>query len=236
VSAGSYFRYVNVLEYYYEPEVLKVRPLETLLAAPHFFQYRPYLYEAKTPEDRARRESVDSSMRLVKVPILPNSRIQKDRFGTVSLRIRLPIGRLSYLEPLLSMGPPGNGDLLFIRYYSDSSVAIGFFSTGQLVFEADRLTVDPGSEHEVSLLCGDLLPTDGGAGNDELRRRVLIRFDGRTILDKMAQPKDIPSEQVYAGVNTIMVSYTAADFSGEILSAVRDNDLSQYLPGQPIRP
>jgi hypothetical protein len=236
VSADSYFRYVNVLEYYYEPEVLKVRPLETLLAAPHFFQYRPYLYEAKTPEDRARRESVDSSMRLVKVPILPASRIRGDSYGTVTLHIRLPRGRLSYLEPLLSLGPPGDGDVLFIRYYSDSSIALGFFSWGEVVYEADRVEVEPGSEHEVKLLCGDLVPGNRGRAYDELRKRVVITFDGRTVLDRTAIPKDFPSGQVYAGVNAVMESYTAADFSGKILSAVRDDDLSQYLPGQPIRP
>jgi len=64
----------------------------------------------------------------------------------------------------------------------------------------------------------------------------VITFDGRTVLDRTAIPKDFPSGQVYAGVNAVMESYTAADFSGKILSAVRDDDLSQYLPGQPIRP
>lgn len=232
VSAGWYFRYVNVLQYYYEPEVLKVRPLETLLASPHFFQYRPYLYEAKTPADRARRESVDSSMRLVRVPILPASRIQGDRYGTVTLRVRLPLGRLSYLEPLLSMGPHGNGDLFFIRYYSDSSVAFGFFSTGQVVLEGDRVTVVPGSEHEVKLLCGDLIPGNLGPAYADLRNRILVRLDGQVVLDRTATPKDFPPEQVYAGVCAIMENYTAEDFSGEILSAVREDDLSQYVAGK----
>jgi hypothetical protein len=236
VSADSYFRYVNVLQFYYEPEVLKVRPLETLLSAPHFFQYRPYLYEAKTPEDRARREAVDSSMRLVKVPILPNARIGGDRYGAVTLRVRLPLGRLSYLEPLLSMGPRGDGDLFFIRYYSDSSVALGFFSTGEMVYEADRLDVAPGSVHEVRLFCGDLIPGGRGAAGDELRKRVLIWFDGRVVLDRVARAKDFPPEEVYAGVSAIVESYTAEDFSGEILSAVRSGDLTQFPPKRPINP
>jgi hypothetical protein len=223
VSPDYYFRYVNVLQFYFEPEVLKVRPLETLLRSPHFFQYRPYLYEAKTPEDRGRREAVDSSMRLVKVPILPNARIRGDRTGGIILRIRLPIGRLSYLEPLLSMGPRGDGDLFFIRYYSDSSVALGFFSTGQMVYETDRIDVVPGSEHEVSLLCGDLVSGGRGPAYEDLRERVLIWFDGKVILEKTARPKDYPPEQVYAGVSAIVESYTAEDFSGEILSATRED-------------
>jgi hypothetical protein len=236
VSADSYFRYVNVLQFYFEPEVLKVRPIETLLSSPHFFQYRPYLYEAKTPEDRARREAVDSSMRLVKVPILPNARILGDRYGSVTLRIRLPLGRLSYLEPLLSMGPRGDGDLFFIRYYSDSSVAVGFFSTGEMVYEADRIDVVPGSVHEVRMLCGDLMPGGRGAAYDEMRTRVLAWFDGRVVLDKTARAKDFPPEQVYAGVSAIEESYTAEDFSGEILTAVRANDLPHFLPGRAVHP
>jgi hypothetical protein len=236
VSADAYFRYVNVLQFYYEPEVLKVQPIETLLRSPHFFQYRPYLYEAKTPEDRARRESADSSMRLVKVPILPNARIRNDRYGTVTLRVRLPLGRLSYLEPLLSMGPSGDGDLFFIRYYSDDCIALGFFSTGEVVYEADRISVVPGSVHRVDLLCGDLMPADRGPAYDELRKRVLIKFDGRVVLDKTTRPKNVPPEQVYAGVSAIIESYTAEDFSGEILSAARNDDLNQYLPGRDVRP
>ncbi len=236
VSPNSYFRYVNVLQFYFEPEVLKVRPIETLLKSPHFFQYRPYLYEAKTPVDRARRESVDSSMRLVKVPVLPNSVIRNDRYGTVTLRIRLPLGRLSYLEPLLSMGRIGDGDVFFIRYYSDSSIALGFFSTGEMIYEADRIDVDPGSVHEVGLLCGDLMPVGRGPAYDELRKKVIIKFDGRLVLDKTARAKDFPPELVYAGVSAIMEPYTAEDFSGEILSAVRNDDLSQYLPGHAVTP
>lgn len=236
VSSASYFRYVNVLQYYFEPEVLRVQPIETLLSSPHFFQYRPYLYEAKTPEDRERRESVDSSMRLVKVPILQSSQIRDDRYGTVTLRIRLPLGRLSYLEPLLSMGKIGDGDVYFIRYYSDSSIALGFFSTGEMIYEADRIDVDPGSVHEVGLLCGDLMPGGRGPAYDELRKRVIITFDGRVVLDKTARAKDVPPEQVYAGVSAIMEPYTAEDFSGEIQSVVRIDDLSQYLPGHVVRP
>jgi hypothetical protein len=236
VSSGYYFRYVNVLQYYFEPEVLKVRPQETLLASPHFFQYRPYLYEAKTPEDRARREEVDSSMRLVKVPILPSAKIGGDGEGAVTLRIRLPLGRLSYLEPLLSMGPRGDGDLFFIRYYSDSSVALGFFSTGEMVYEADRVDVVPGSVHEVTMFCGDLLQGRREAAYDELRKQVLIRFDGNVILQRTARPKGCPPQQVYAGVSAIVESYTAEDFSGEILSATRSHDLSPFMPSGAVHP
>jgi hypothetical protein len=78
--------------------------------------------------------------------------------------------------------------------------------------------------------------TGCGPAYDELRKRVMITFDGRTLLDKTATPKDFPSGQVHAGVNAVTESDTAADFSGEILSAVLEEDLSKYLPGQRIRP
>jgi hypothetical protein len=236
VSADSYFRFVNVLEFYSEPEVLKLPPLETLLAAPHFYQYRPYLFEARTPADRARREAVDSSMRLVKMPILPRSRIRGDRYGMVTLHLRLPVGRLNYLEPLLSLGPPGDGDLFFIRFYSDESVAFGFFSTGQKIWEGPRVAVAAGSAHEVQLLCGDLIPAGRGPDVEALRRSVLVKLDGEIVLDETATPKNFPPEQVYAGVVAILGSYTTADFSGEILDAGRDADLSQFLPGHVVRP
>jgi hypothetical protein len=130
------------------------------------------------------------------------------------------------------MGPHGNGDLFFIRYYSDSSVAFGFFSTGQVVLEGDRVTVVPGSEHEVKLLCGDLIPGNLGPAYADIRNRILVRLDGQVVLDRTAAPKDFPPEQVYAGVCAIMENYTAEDFSGEILSAVREDDLSQYVAGK----
>jgi hypothetical protein len=236
VSAESYFRYVNVLEFYSEPEVLKVPPLETLLAARHFYQYRPYLFEARTPADRARREAVDSSMRLVKMPILPGSRIRGDRYGLVTLHLRLPVGRLNYLEPLLSLGPPGDGDLFFIRFYSDESVAFGFFSTGQKIWEGPRVAVTPGSAHEVQLLCGDLIPAGRGPEVAALRPSVLVKLDGEIVLDEIATPKNFSPEQVYAGAVAFLGSYTSADFSGEIFDIERNADLSQFLPGHVIRP
>jgi len=236
VSADAYFRYVNVLQYYSEPEVVKVTPLETLLQGPHFFQYRPYLYEGRTLADRARREQVDSSMRLVKVPIRPEWRIQHDRYGIVTLRLRLPVDRLNYIEPLLSLGPPGNGDFFFVRYYADTSVAFGFFATGQMIYETPRIAVAAGSEHEVQLLCGDLIPPGRGPAFDELRKTVLIKLDGRIILDRTAMAKDFPPAQVYAGVLAILGSYTTEDYSGEILSARRDDDLAAFLPHAVLHP
>jgi hypothetical protein len=175
-------------------------------------------------------------MRLVRMPILPRSRIQGDRYGMVTLRLRLPVGRLNYLEPLLSLGPPDNGDLFFIRFYSDESVAFGFFSTGQKIWEGPRIAVAPGSVHDVQLLCGDLIPAGGGPELEALRRSVLVKLDGDLVLDETATPKEFPPEQVYAGVVAILGSYTTADFSGDILSAARDDDLSQFLPGHVIRP
>jgi hypothetical protein len=105
-----------------------------------------------------------------------------------------------------------------------------------MVYEADRIDVVPESVHEVSFLCGDLMQGGLGAASDEQRKRVIIWFDGRVILDKTARPKEYPPEQVYAGASAIVESYTTEDFSGEILSAVRSNDLSQFLPNAKLRP
>jgi len=236
-SSDRYYRYVQVLHYLFEPETLPVEPLRTLLASPHFYTYVPYLFEAKTPEDRAHRRSLDQRMRLVEMPVLPSERILGESYGSVSMQVRFAPGRIASVEPLLSLGPWSGGELFFVHTLSETQVRFGFFSTGYAVFEGDPVTIDRSSPHQITLFSSSLLPHTAAStpaslfpaalARDRAEPAVIVSLDGRRVLEHASLPKAILSQQVYAAVNAIQTYYALSDFSGRI-------DHVERLPGFPL--
>ena len=245
-SAESYLRYVNVLHYLFEPETLQTAPIETLLAAPHFYDYVPYLFEAKTPEDRDHRRSLDQRMRLVRMPVAAQHKIRGAGYGKVTLQARFAPGRHTFVEPLLSVGPRDWGEVFFAYFSDDNRVRLGFFSTGYGVFMTDPLPIEPGRTYEVTLYSTSMLPAPGTPIPPELNPEVLARgrahptmviaVDGHRVLEHVIAPKPATSSQTYAAVNAILTDYTEAEFSGDIRDAVRDgNPIPDYLHGTIIK-
>ncbi|HEU5079173.1 MAG TPA: hypothetical protein VFT72_08160 [Opitutaceae bacterium] len=229
--ADSYFRYVNVLHYLFEPEVLKAKPLETLLVAPHFYNYVPYLFEAKTPEDRQARRAIDQRMRLVRMPVLPDERISGERYGAVTMTVRFVAGRRTFLEPLLSVGARSGGEVFFVHFLDDKVITFGFFSWDYSVFESEPMSIDLNQDHEVMLFSSSMLSEAHADPNSKLAGPALsidkehpclvVEFDHRRVFEHTIVPKQVRPEQVYAGVNAVQADYALSQFSGKISHVVR---------------
>lgn len=222
-APGSYHRFVNVDHYLYEPETLSGEPAETLLAADHPYQFRPYLYEGFSPRKRQQRSELDQRMRLVRMEIPRALQVTGEPYGMIRLKIRFAAGREGMAEPILSLGPRGDGDLFFVRYASKGRLLICLESMGVAVFTGEPMAYEPGRWHELELFCGAMLPEAPGPADagraaqwQHYRSQISVRCDGREVLNGMALPHLARPHEVYAGYNLVGTGGAISMFSGEI--------------------
>lgn len=228
-SPETYERFVNVTHYVFEPEVLRHAPLETIAASPHPFEYAPYLYEGFTPEERTRRRSVDHRMRVVRMPVQPEARVRGEPYGVVTAEVRFGEKRGGFIEPLISVGPRGAGDVFFVRYVTDNILQFGMESIGNVLVFSDQITVDMTRTHKVECFSGTLLPGPGQPnppGISEAARAaggrlVWMRVDGEVLLNEYSSSHVARPEQVFAGANVANAGAVSSQFSGSFLSVHR---------------
>ncbi len=227
---GSYYRYVNVNHYVMAAEVLKQAPAETLLVAAHPYQFEPYLFEGFSPAERARRRSVDHRMRLVRMLVPANERVTGEPYGLITLRLRFPERHAGFTEPLLSVGPHGEGDLFFVRYPAADRGEFGLESMGEQIIKSETVDIAPGRTHVLELFSGTLAPppadekaagTMAGMRHAYYRNRVYLRFDDRVLLNTPVPGHTAGTEEIYVGFNHVEADSAGSQFSGEILSAQR---------------
>jgi hypothetical protein len=224
----SYYRLVNVDHFIYEPEILRSAPMETLLASPHPLEYAPYLYEGESREMKALRRSIDHRMRLVRMAVPEDERIRGEPYGMVTLTLEFPGGRAGYSEPILSIGPRGDGDLFFVKYLTVSTAELGFEDMNQTVVRSAPFDYEPGKARVLALFSGSLMPADDRpiAGEDAsavavLRQRIYATIDGRVLFEEPMLRHSAEPGEVYAGVNTVEADSAGAQFYGRILGANR---------------
>jgi hypothetical protein len=234
----SYYRLVNVDYFIHEPEILRAEPLETLLASPHPMQYRPFAFEGDSRQMRRLRFSIDHRMRLVRMAVPEAERVRGAEYGLVTLDVAFPAGRAGFIEPLLSVGPRGGGDLFFVRYVSASEATLGFESMGTKLVTGGPFAYAPGERRTIRLFSGSLMAPPGAPpAADETAEVMILRqlayasVDGRTQIDVSCLPHAALPGEVYAGVNTVESDAAGAQFSGTILSVQRGGH--PPLPWQP---
>ena len=227
-AGRSYYRYVNVDHYLFEPETLPAAPEATLLAWRHPYEFAPYLYEGSSAQQRARRRAADQRMRLVLVRQPEAWLVKGEPYGMVTMKIRFAADRAGMSEPLLSVGPQDNGDLFFVRYISYRDAVLGMESVGTGVFTSEPLRFEVGKEYEVGLFSGSLMPPVEPAADPAQKARrlyyqnlVSVRWEGREVINSLVVPHVARPEETYAGHNFVRASSADTGFSGEILSVRR---------------
>ena len=225
VGPNAYYRYVNVIHYVHGLERLRQPPAETLLAAPHPYQYAPYLYEGFTAAERRARLSPDQAMRLVRMVVPPEEQLAGQPYGIVTLRLRLPTGRGGFTEPLLSIGSRRDGELFFVRYEAGARVVFGFESMGNMVVTADPVDVAPQQDHVLRLFSGGLAPPGeqpvDGVSPDYYRRLVYLSLDGHELIHTFAPGHRAGPDEVFVGVNAVEADSAGDQFWGDVFAARR---------------
>jgi len=224
----SYYRYVNVDHYVFEPEVLPHPPEATLLVRLHPYEFAPYLYEGSSAQQRALRRATDQRMRLVRVRVPDEWLVGGGTEGMITMKVRFAPGRGGMAEPLLSLGAKGAGDLFFVRYLDDRLAMFGMESVGDVVVTSSPVEYTPGEEYELAFFSGSLMPLPGPAAKarpDSQRlyyeNLVSVRRDGREILTSLVSPHAVRADEIYVGYNQVRANSADTAFRGAIRQVVR---------------
>jgi len=150
-------------------------------------------------------------------------------YGPLELVVELPADRTGAYEPLLAAGTPQAGDLLTIFYETPQTIRVGLVGTGAIGPRSDSIAVDYAVPHRFEFHLGPLYPDIGHpllAAFDppqvaRLKRHLLVRLDGRTVLDTPVFFHNTRSDLLRIGETAFLLDYTASRFTGKILSQRR---------------
>jgi len=153
--------------------------------------------------------------------------------GPVALRCRFPATRPGLAEPILAVGRPAAGDLVFWLREPDGSVRFGFDRGGEGAVFSDPIAVGPGAEHDLVVSLGSMMPPAesslyrADAALDRLRQLLFVSLDGQVVF-LLKLPFDSRPEVVAIGANATGSSVAAAYFGGDFLS-IRPADPANVL-------
>jgi hypothetical protein len=143
--------------------------------------------------------------------------------GPVKLRFRLPEVAPGVAQPLVAVGRPGEGELVFWIREPNDRIRFGLDRWGEGAVFSDPVAVAPGAIHEVTVSLGSMLPAEGSPlyqgdpSLERLRRLVVVSLDGRSVL-LLKRRCDHPTAAVAFGANTTANSVASAYFTGNLLA------------------
>jgi len=188
-------------------------------------------YDASSPEP-----SVGSSGGRIAFPkpfsgkIVSRERLSKDlptpapeQFGPVKLILSFVSFTGERNEPLLSTGRPGEGDLIFVQYINDHEIRIGHDNWGAGATTSEAIPIDYKMDHVVEIDDAALYPLPGHPGwnGPTIGRTVLVRIDGKIVLDEKTGVHPSSASDVRFGDNAIGASSAGPAFTGLLRRAER---------------
>jgi hypothetical protein len=145
--------------------------------------------------------------------------------GPVRLRVIFPQNwRPGTGDPLVVAGPVGAADILYVSYEDEGSVHFGLDHWGGASLTSASVKVAPGSEHELTVAMGALLPPAGAPlyrqdpALEAQRDLVRVDLDGRTVLQGRGPHYQALPAQITYGINLAGGSMSGTVFTGRILS------------------
>ena len=143
--------------------------------------------------------------------------------GPWRLRVRFPrAGVPSRYDPLLVSGITGAANFVYVFYPAPGKIAFGHDAWGYGGSTSQTIAVDLEREHVVEIDHGGLYPAGADASvaaERGLHNRLRVTLDGVIVLDAGDRTFAAPADTITVGENRLGGSSTAAQFSGELLSA-----------------
>jgi hypothetical protein len=213
----------------------------TVWSAPHPLQYRPYQYEGYRLDQRALFDSHDITMRLVyldeanqKLLRLPDP-VLEGYLGPVRITLTLPATRGVYAEPLVVTGRSEDGDFLYLGCLpKEHTVTVGLDHWGSGGPSTGYFAVDYRKAHTFEISMGSLMPpADSSVYKAHpdwipLTHRLIVKMDGRTLLDKDQAFHSSEPAEITIGENLIGGSTTNPNLSA-VISAVEPIDPDSFI-------
>jgi len=144
--------------------------------------------------------------------------------GVVILRLRFGSVRTpGTTEPLIQTGETGRADALFVRYLAEKSAVLGLDHWGYGGPISLAFVPDDTRDHELEVHMDSLnLPTALGSSGALRRKKLLVKLDGRTLLDSHQEFYPANATQVFIGHNAVQASMSEV-FTGQIIKLLTGN-------------
>lgn len=143
----------------------------------------------------------------------PDSLQPRWRGGPARLLVRFPDYVGDHVEPLVSTGRKGAGDVLYVTYLGPNRVRFGHDCIGYGPLETEPVACEPGAEQTIDVDMGSLLP-EGRRGLPETRTRLQLRFNGRLLLSAPRPFHPAPPLDTDFGFNVAASTAAATSFTG----------------------
>lgn len=146
---------------------------------------------------------------------------RREEPGAFACRVTFPADREGRAEPLLSVGRGGEGDVIFVYYYSAKRISLGWEQLGGGVVFSDPVDVVPGQPHRLMFALGSLMPPaeafrPSPPEDAALRDTALVQLDGRTVLAAHGFFQPFAPGRALVGSNVVGGAVAGAFFSGRI--------------------
>jgi hypothetical protein len=154
--------------------------------------------------------------------------IRADEFGPLLITAQFPSFTGVRSEPLVSSGETGKGDLFYVKYLSADTIAFGYDHWGVGGFETPPIKVEP--------LANQMIGVDYGAlyepGSTKKRNRIIIRLNGRVVVNQVAAFHECLPDTVLVGANLIGATTSGPVFTGVIIQQEREKfiKMDEYGP------
>jgi len=150
-------------------------------------------------------------------------------YGPVGLKLQLPADRIGAYEPLVATGDAQGGELLHVFYEAPGIIRLGLVDNLAVGPVSGPIAVDYAQPHVFEVHLGSLYPPDGhpalaglsDAAIATLRRRLVVRIDGRIVFEAPAYFRSNSAGRVLIGRTDFLLAYAQEKFTGRILEATR---------------
>ena len=162
-------------------------------------------------------------------------RLWQGAMGPVRMSVALPDVPVGEAQPLLAVGRPGKGDLIFWVRDTDGRIRLGFDRSAEGVVLSAPLSVPQGHVATFLLSLGSMMPPADSQdyldnpSNRRLREIAYAAVNGQTGL-WVNRPFDGPAEGVAFAANIVGSPAAGAYFTGDVLG-LNPVDPSEVLTG-----
>lgn len=141
----------------------------------------------------------------------------KKYIGPILIKVRFN-PRSGEVEPLISTGVARSGDSLYMKYLSGNEAQICYDHWGVHGFPSETFRIDPNNVYLIEVSLGSFYP---GINLGELSKNVIIKVDGKIVLNKEGGFHPTTFEQIVLGKNVVECSVCGREFTGQIIEAGR---------------
>jgi hypothetical protein len=145
--------------------------------------------------------------------------------GALALTVFFPANLITAVEPLVTSGVTGAGDLLYVRYVDARRISFGFDHWGVSGAESEPVAIDYDAIHRLEITLGSLYGAEVSAA-DPRRKQVRVRLDGKVVFSTESPCHPTTRSAVKLGENQIGGTYNRTEFTGKILkwNVLSEND------------